>query len=56
MTSEEIIVVIENSTHISSGPSQGPHDPIPSRARQVRYFWTPEGKRFIAINSQLMCP
>src|SRR6185295_7089011 len=30
-------------------------DPIPvARARGV-YFWTPEGKRFIDFNSQLMC-
>ena len=30
-------------------------DPIPvARAKGV-YFWTPEGKRFIDFNSQLMC-
>ena len=35
--------------------AQGAVDPIPmARARGV-YFWTPEGKRYIDFNSQLMC-
>jgi taurine---2-oxoglutarate transaminase len=35
--------------------AQGAVDPIPvARAKGV-YFWTPEGKRFIDFNSQLMC-
>ena len=35
--------------------AQGAVDPIPvARAKGV-YFWTPEGKRFLDFNSQLMC-
>src|SRR4026209_332176 len=35
--------------------AQAAVDPIPvARAKGV-YFWTPEGKRFIDFNSQLMC-
>lgn len=35
--------------------AQGAVDPIPvARAKGV-HFWTPEGKRFIDFNSQLMC-
>ena len=35
--------------------AQGAVDPIPvARAKGV-YFWTPEGKRYIDFNSQLMC-
>src|SRR5918994_1089515 len=35
--------------------AQGAVDPIPvARAKGV-HFWTPEGKRFLDFNSQLMC-
>src|SRR4029078_12589085 len=35
--------------------AQGAVDPIPvARAKGV-YFWTPDGKRFLDFNSQLMC-
>src|ERR1700750_1071606 len=30
-------------------------DPIPVAGAKGIYFWTPEGKRFIDFNSQLMC-
>ncbi|HEU4893064.1 MAG TPA: aminotransferase class III-fold pyridoxal phosphate-dependent enzyme, partial [Vicinamibacterales bacterium] len=30
-------------------------DPIPVARAQGVYFWTPEGKRYIDFNSQLMC-
>src|SRR5499425_1692967 len=30
-------------------------DPIPVERSKGIYFWTPEGKRFIDFNSQLMC-
>ena len=30
-------------------------DPIPVARAKGIYFWTPEGKRFIDFNSQLMC-
>ena len=53
MTGDEIIA-LARSTHLRMGGA-GAVDPIPvARAKGV-YFWTPEGKRFIDFNSQLMC-
>jgi taurine--2-oxoglutarate transaminase len=54
MTSEEIIALARKHT-IFEWTAQGSIDPIPvARAKGV-YFWTPDGKRFIDFNSQLMC-
>ena len=54
MTSDEIIGLSRKHT-IFEYAVQGTVDPIPiARAKGV-YFWTPEGKRFIDFNSQLMC-
>jgi len=35
--------------------AQGAVDPIPMARAKGVYFWTPEGKRYIDFNSQLMC-
>jgi taurine---2-oxoglutarate transaminase len=35
--------------------AQSAVDPIPVERAKGIYFWTPEGKRFIDFNSQLMC-
>jgi taurine--2-oxoglutarate transaminase len=35
--------------------AQGAVDPIPMDRAKGVYFWTPEGKRYIDFNSQLMC-
>ena len=35
--------------------AQGAVDPIPMARAKGIYFWTPEGKRYIDFNSQLMC-
>src|SRR3954453_13174509 len=35
--------------------AQGAVDPIPMARAKGVYFWTPEGKRYLAFNSQLMC-
>src|SRR5258708_13309991 len=35
--------------------AQSAVDPIPVARAKGIYFWTPEGKRFIDFNSQLMC-
>src|SRR5258705_9686189 len=35
--------------------AQAAVDPIPVARAKGIYFWTPEGKRFIDFNSQLMC-
>ena len=54
MTGEEIVALSKKHT-IFEWSAQGAVDPIPvARAKGV-YFWTPEGKRFIDFNSQLMC-
>ena len=54
MTGDEMVALSKKHT-ISEWAAQGAVDPIPvSRAEGV-YFWTPEGKRFIDFNSQLMC-
>ena len=54
MTSEEIVALSKKHT-IFEWTAQGSVDPIPvARAKGV-YFWTPDGKRYIDFNSQLMC-
>src|SRR5687767_8293104 len=54
MTSEEIVSLCKKHT-IFEWSAQSAVDPIPvARAKGV-YFWTPEGKRYIDFNSQLMC-
>jgi taurine---2-oxoglutarate transaminase len=54
MTGEEIIALARKHT-IFEWSTQATVDPIPvARAKGV-YFWTPEGKRFLDFNSQLMC-
>ena len=54
MTGDEIVALSKKHT-IYEWSAQGAVDPIPvARAKGV-YFWTPEGKRFLDFNSQLMC-
>ena len=54
MTGDEIVALSRQHT-IFEWSAQGAVDPIPvDRAKGV-YFWTPEGKRFLDFNSQLMC-
>jgi len=54
MTSDEIIQLAKKHT-LFEWSAQGAVDPIPvARARGV-YFWTPDGKRYLDFNSQLMC-
>src|SRR5581483_4572635 len=53
MTGQEIVDLTKKHT-IFEWSAQSKVDPIPvSRAKGI-YFWTPEGKRFIDFNSQLM--
>jgi len=53
--SVEQIVELSRKHTIVEWSAQAAVDPIPvARARGI-YFWTPEGKRFIDFNSQLMC-
>jgi taurine--2-oxoglutarate transaminase len=54
MTGQEIVDLCRRHT-LFEWSAQGAVDPIPvARAKGV-YFYTPEGKRFIDFNSQLMC-
>jgi len=54
MSGEEMVRLCRRHT-MYEWSVQSAVDPIPvSRAEGV-YFWTPEGKRFIDFNSQLMC-
>src|SRR5215208_4890530 len=54
MTGEEIVALCKKHT-IFEWSAQAAIDPIPvARAKGV-YFWTPDGKRYMDFNSQLMC-
>ncbi len=54
MTSEEIIALSKQHT-LFEWSAQGAVDPIPvARAKGV-YFYSPDGKRYLDFNSQLMC-
>jgi taurine---2-oxoglutarate transaminase len=54
MTGDEIIALSKKHT-IFEWVAQNTVDPIPIARAQGVYFWTPEGKRFLDFNSQLMC-
>ncbi|MEZ5289922.1 MAG: aminotransferase class III-fold pyridoxal phosphate-dependent enzyme [Vicinamibacterales bacterium] len=54
MTGEEMVALCRRHS-LFEWSAQGAVDPIPvARAKGV-HFWTPEGKRYIDFNSQLMC-
>ena len=54
MTGDEIIALSKKHT-IFEWSAQNAADPIPVARAKGAYFWTPEGKRFLDFNSQLMC-
>jgi len=54
LTGEEIVNLCRRHT-LFEWSAQAAVDPIPMARAQGIYFWTPEGKRFIDFNSQLMC-
>jgi taurine---2-oxoglutarate transaminase len=54
MTSEEIVALCKKHT-LFEWSAQRAVDPIPVAGAKGVYFWTPEGKRYIDFNSQLMC-
>jgi taurine---2-oxoglutarate transaminase len=54
MTGEEIVALCKKHT-IFEWSAQDAVDPIPVARAEGVYFWTPEGKRYIDFNSQLMC-
>src|SRR5215213_2767159 len=54
MSGEEMIELSRRHT-LFEWSFQSAVDPIPVARAKGIYFWTPEGKRFIDFNSQLMC-
>jgi taurine--2-oxoglutarate transaminase len=54
MTGDEIVALSKKHT-IYEWSAQSKVDPIPVARAKGIYFWTPEGKRYIDFNSQLMC-
>ena len=54
LTGEEIVALCRRHT-IFEWSVQTKVDPIPVARAEGVYFWTPEGKRFLDFNSQLMC-
>jgi taurine--2-oxoglutarate transaminase len=53
MTGSEIVALAKKHT-LFEWSAQANVDPIPVAGAKGIYFWTPEGKRFIDFNSQLM--
>ena len=54
LTGEQIVELCRKHT-LFEWSIQSAVDPIPVSRSKGIYFWTPEGKRFIDFNSQLMC-
>jgi taurine---2-oxoglutarate transaminase len=54
LTGEEIVRLTKQHT-LFEWSAQSLVNPIPVARAEGVYFWTPEGKRFIDFNSQLMC-
>jgi taurine--2-oxoglutarate transaminase len=54
MSGDEIVALTKQHT-IYEWSAQSKVDPIPVARASGIHFWTPEGKRFIDFNSQLMC-
>jgi taurine---2-oxoglutarate transaminase len=54
LTGDEIVALCRKHT-LYEWSVQTKVDPIPVARAQGVYFWTPEGKRFLDFNSQLMC-
>src|SRR5260370_41904527 len=54
MTGDEMIALSKKHT-LFEWAAQATVDPIPVARAKGIYFWTPEGKRFIDFNKQLMC-
>jgi taurine--2-oxoglutarate transaminase len=54
VTGDEIVALSRKHT-IYEWSAQSKVEPIPVARAKGIYFWTPEGKRYIDFNSQLMC-
>src|SRR5918992_4491431 len=54
MTGEEIVALTRKHT-LYEWSAQSKVDPLAVARSKGVYFWTPEGKRYLDFNSQLMC-
>ncbi len=54
MTGEQMVALTKRHT-LYEWSAQAHVDPIPVAGAKGVHFWTPEGKRYIDFNSQLMC-
>lgn len=54
MTGQEIVDLSKRHS-LYEWSAQGAVDPIPVAGAKGCWFWTPEGKRYLDFNSQLMC-
>ncbi len=54
MTGDEIVALTKRHT-LFEWSAQSKVDPIPVAGAEGCWFWTPEGKRYLDFNSQLMC-
>src|SRR5581483_3972522 len=54
MTGEDMVALAKKHT-LYEWSAQSKVDPIPVAGAKGVYFWTPDGKRFLDFNSQLMC-
>lgn len=54
MSGDEMVALARQHT-LFEWSAQAKVDPIPVAGAKGVYFWTPEGKRYIDFNSQLMC-
>jgi taurine--2-oxoglutarate transaminase len=54
MTGDEMIALTKAHT-LYEWSAQGAVNPIPVAGAEGCWFWTPEGKRYLDFNSQLMC-
>src|SRR6187431_3804190 len=54
MTGDEIVSLCRQHT-LFEWSAQSKVDPVPMARAKGVHFWTPEGKRYIDFNSQLMC-
>ena len=54
LTGEEIVELCKAHT-LYEWSAQSKADPIPVAGAKGCWFWTPEGKRYLDFNSQLMC-
>lgn len=54
MTGQEIVDLTKQHT-LFEWSAQNAVDPIPVAGAKGCWFWTPEGKRYLDFNSQLMC-